>query len=136
MAERVAEKMAQDAGVDATFSSAATSTDQLGDPIDRRAARALNARGYRTSRHTAQQVTADEIRRADLVVAMEPVHIEKMRRLVPDANNLVLMTDFDPTATPGSGIRDPWYGPDAAFDTTLDRFERIMPNLLDRIRQR
>ena len=135
MAERVAEKMARDAGVRASFSSAATSTDELGNPMDRRATRVLAACGYRTGQHVAHQVTADEIRRADLVVAMEQIHIDKMRRLVPDADNLALMTDFDPSAAPGSGIDDPWYGPDSAFDTTLDRFERIMPNLLDCVRQ-
>ena len=135
MAERVAEKMARDAGVRASFSSAATSTDELGNPIDRRASRVLAARGYRAGQHVAHQITADEISRADLVVAMEQIHIDKMRRLVPDAGNLALMTDFDPTATPGSGIDDPWYGPDSAFSTTLERFERIVPNLLDWIRQ-
>jgi len=135
MAERVAEKMARDAGVNASFTSAATSTEELGNPMDRRAARVLTARGYRTAHHVAHQVTVDEIRHADLVIAMEQIHIDKMRRLVPDADNLALMTDFDPTATPGSGIDDPWYVPDSAFNITLDRFERIVPNLLDWIHQ-
>jgi len=136
MAERVVERMAVDAGLDATFSSAATSTEELGNPMDRRAARALEARGYRSSQHRAHQITAGEIRRADLVVAMEQIHIDKMRRLVPDADNLALMTDFDPAATPGSGIEDPWYGPDSGFNATLDELERAMPGLLDWIRAR
>jgi len=135
MAERVAERMARDAGLSARFTSAATSTEELGNPMDRRAARALESHGYRASQHRAHQITADEIRRADLVVAMEQIHIDKMRRLVPDAANLALMRDFDPSAPPGSGIDDPWYGPALAFDVTLDELERAMPGLLDWIRQ-
>lgn len=135
MAERVAERMARDVGLNAQFSSAATSTEELGNPMDRRAARALESHGYRASHHRAHQITADEIRQADLVVAMEQLHIDRMRRLVPDADNLVLMRSFDPTAPPGAGIDDPWYGPSSAFDVTLDELKRAMPGLLDWLRQ-
>jgi len=135
MAERIAERMAHDAGLHARFTSAATSTDEIGNPIDRRAARMLQAHGYRTSGHRAHQITADEIRRADLVVAMEQIHIDRLRRLAPDADNLALITDFDPSAAPGSGIDDPWYGPDSAFDVTRGEVERAMPGLLDWIKE-
>ena len=134
MAERVAEQMAHDAGVSAKFTSAATSTDEIGNPMDHRAARVLTAHGYRAAGHRAHQITADEIRHADLVVAMEQIHINKMRRLVPDADNLALITDFDPAAAPGSGIQDPWPGPDSAFETTLDELKAAMPGLLDWLR--
>ena len=135
MAERVAERMARDAGLNAHFTSAATSTDEIGNPMDRRAARALESHGYRASHHRAHKITGDEIRRADLVVAMEQLHIDRMRRLAPDTSNLVLMSSFDPASPPGTGIDDPWWGPDSAFDVTLSELERAMPGLLDWIRQ-
>ncbi|MCL2781630.1 MAG: low molecular weight phosphotyrosine protein phosphatase [Actinomycetia bacterium] len=134
MAERIAERMARDAGLDVTFTSAATSTEELGRPIDRRAARVLRAAGYRAADHSAHQITADEIDRADLVVAMERLHLDRMRRLAPDAENLALMTDFDPTATPGTGIADPWYGPDSGFEAVKKQLERAMPGLLAWVR--
>ena len=131
MAERIAEGMAAAAGVTARFTSAATSTDEIGSPIDPRAVRVLAAAGYRTSNHRAHQITAEEIRRADLVVGMEQLHIDKMARLLPGATNMALMTDFDPTAAPGTGIDDPWYGPPAGFETTRAELERAMPGLLE-----
>jgi len=136
MAQRVAERMAHEARLDAKFTSAATSADELGHPMDRRAGQALQTRGYRTAQHRAHRISADEIRQADLVVAMEQIHIDKMRQLVPDANNLVLITDFDPSAQPGSGIDDPWWGAASGFDATLDELERAIPGLLAWIRDR
>ena len=134
MAERIAEKMAQDEGLTGVaFTSAATSREELGNPIDPRAARVLQAAGYRASNHRAHQITAEEIQNADLVIAMEQLHIDRMLRLAPDAENLVLMTDFDPTATPGSGIEDPWYGPASGFETTRAHLERAIPHLLTRL---
>ena len=131
MAERVAEGMARDSGLEAQFSSAGTSSEELGNPIDWRAVRVLQAHGYRTSGHRAHQITPDEIRQADLVIGLEQLHINRMLRLVPDADNLALMTDFDDEAEPGSGIEDPWYGPQSGFDQTLAAIERAMPGLLD-----
>jgi protein-tyrosine phosphatase len=135
MAERIAEKKVGDAGITGVrLTSAATSTDELGNPMDSRAARELEAHGYRSTNHRAHQITAQEIREADLVVCMENIHIEKIRRLVPDADNLVLLTDFDPNATDGSGIDDPWYGPASGFATTRKEIEAAMDGFLDWVR--
>ena len=123
--------MAAEAGLDAVrFSSAAVLDDEIGSPIDPRAARVLTEAGYRASGHRAHQITAQEIRQADLVIGMEHFHIARMTRLVPKAPNLALMTDFDPTATPGTEIDDPWYGPASRFDLTLAELERAMPGVL------
>ena len=135
MAERIADKMALEAGLTGVrFTSAGTSDDDIGHPIDARAVTELRAGGYRTTNHRAHQITAQEIRDADLVVAMEDVHVEKMRDLVPDANNIRLLTDFDPEARPGSGIPDPWYGKPAAFAATKTQLERAIPGVLDWVR--
>ena len=53
------------------------------------------------------------IENADLVLAMENIHLDKMRAIAPGADNLQLLTDFDPDASPGEGIPDPWYGPES-----------------------
>ncbi len=134
MAERVAEKLAADAGLTGVeFTSAATSTEEIGAPIDRRATTVLRERGYRTGDHRAHQVTADEIESADLVIAMENIHLDKMRAISPGATNLSLLTDYDPEAEPGSGIPDPWYGTPAGFYGTLAAVESAMPGVLDRV---
>ena len=137
MAERVAEKLAADRGIDGVrFSSAATSREELGAPIDSRAVSVLRRRGYRTGGHSAHQITRAEIEAAELVLAMEDIHVRKMLAIAPGATNLRLLTDFDPDATPGSGIDDPWYGPGSGFERTLASVEGAIPGLLDHLGRR
>jgi protein-tyrosine phosphatase len=134
IAERVAERAATSAGLtNVAFSSAATSNSDLGEPMDRRAAAALKARGYRYDRHGAHQITATEIGGADLVIAMEDVHLEMMRAIAPEASNLSLLSDYDPDAEPGSGVPDPWFGSAAGFFLTVDAIEAAMPGVLQRV---
>ena len=136
MAERVAERMAADKGLSGVrFSSAATSSEELGAPIDPRAIRVLDRHGYRSDLHQAHRITAEEINEADLVIAMEDIHVTKMAGLVPEAGNVALLTDFDPEAEPGSGVPDPWYGAATGFDDTLRAIEAAMPGVLDRVRE-
>ncbi|HEY5821248.1 MAG TPA: low molecular weight protein-tyrosine-phosphatase [Propionibacteriaceae bacterium] len=135
MAERVAERAAEEAGLTGVeFTSAATSTEELGAPIDRRAAAVLRERGYRSDDHRAHQVTATEIGAADLVIAMEDIHVTKMRAMAPDATNVSLLTDYDPNAEPGSGVPDPWYGTPTGFYGTLAAVEAAMPGVLEKVR--
>jgi len=144
IAERVAEHHAGQAGLQGVrFSSAATSTEELGDPMDPRATAVLREHGYRDGDHVAHQISAEEIDSADLVVAMEPLHIDRMGRLGDvDAavaeGRMALLTDYDPQALPGSGVPDPWYGGPAGFEDTLAAVEAAMPGLLEslvRLRQ-
>ncbi|WP_375430082.1 low molecular weight protein-tyrosine-phosphatase [uncultured Friedmanniella sp.] len=135
IAERVAERQAAEAGLtDVVFTSAATSTEELGRPMDRRAAAVLRDHGYRSGDHRAHQIDADEIEAADLVIAMEDIHVRKVLAMAPGATNLSLLTDHDPDAEPGSGVPDPWYGSAAGFEDTLATVEAAMPGVLDRVR--
>jgi protein-tyrosine phosphatase len=135
MAERVAERAAADAGMTGVeFSSAGTISEEYDDPMDRRAAAVLEKYGYRHAGHRARRVTAAEIESADLVVAMENVHVRRVLELAPDPSKVRLLTAFDPAAVPGSGVPDPWFGSDAGFYDTLTAIEAAMPGLLDHIR--
>jgi len=136
IAERVAQRMAEEEGMtDVEITSAATSTEEIGNPMDDRAAAVLRRHGYRSEDHVAHQITKAELAEADLVVAMETLHIDRMRRLSPDSTNVALLSDFDPDAEPGSGLPDPWYGPDSAFSDTLAAVEAAVPGVLDRVRE-
>ena len=46
-----------------------------------------------------------------------------------------MLTDSDPAATPGTGVRDPWYGTPAGFYDTLSAVEAAIPGVLDRVRE-
>lgn len=136
IAERVAHRRAIERGLtDIEFTSAATSSDELGAPMDPRAAEVLRRFGYRSEDHVAHRISAAELTGADLVIAMEDIHVRKLQALLPAGHNgdqIALLTDFDPDAEPGSGVPDPWYGPDSGFTETLSAIEAAMPGILDR----
>lgn len=134
IAERVAKRAASDAGLDGiVFTSAATSTEELGSPMDSRAASVLREHGYSTDGHSAHQITRSEIEDADLVIAMEDIHVDKMAAMAPNSPRASLLTDFDPEAEPGSGVPDPWYGSNSGFAETLATVEAAIPGVLLRV---
>jgi protein-tyrosine phosphatase len=133
MAERVARgRAARDGLAGVRFTSAGVSDEEHGNPIDPRAAAVLRAAGYDPSGHQAHRIQASEVRQAALVIGMESLHLARVHQLAPDATHLYLLSDFDPDAAPGSGVPDPWYGPDDAFDDTLAAIEAAMPEVLKR----
>ncbi len=137
MAERVARSQAEREGISVLFTSAATSTEELGAAMDGRAADKLRAAGYDPDGHEAQQITADEIADADLVIAMEDLHLRKMKSIAGGdlGGHVRLLTDFDPGAEPGSGVPDPWYGDADGFADTLASIEAAMPGILAEVRE-
>jgi len=136
MAERVAQGWAEREGLGGVrFTSAGVRSEEHGTPIDPRARAVLQERGYTTAGHRARRITASDIAAADLVIGLESLHVERMRRLAPDADHLHLLTDFDPDAAPGSGVDDPWYGGPEGFLDTLASIEAAMPGVLARVRQ-
>lgn len=130
MGEQVARHWAERAGLDLRIDSAGVSAEESGNSIDPRAARVLEAHGYQRGTHRAQLATRQLIDESALVLAFEPLHLQRLRRLAPDAENLHLVTDFDPDATPGSGIDDPWYGGPEDFEATLAAIEAAMPGII------
>ncbi|HMR48731.1 MAG TPA: low molecular weight protein-tyrosine-phosphatase [Arachnia sp.] len=131
MAERVARRRAAERGLELEIVSFGVSNEEEGNPIDRRAARVLSAAGYDASTHRARRITRDDIEAADLVVAAEPHHVARLRRLAPDAENLALLNDFNPALPKGTPLDDPWYGPEAGFLDTLADIEAAMDAILD-----
>lgn len=135
MAERVARRRALDEGLDARFTSAGISDEEWRNPIDPRAQRVLRRAGYDAAGHVAHRLTAGEAAAADLLVALDNGHLSRLRRLYPEAD-VRLLTSFDPSVPEGTGVPDPWYGPDEGFDETLDTLERAMPGLFEHLRER
>lgn len=134
MAEFVARKVFANEGLDARITSAGVSDEEHGGPMDSRARSVLKSHGYPCSGHNAHQIDGSEIMSADLVIAAEPRHIQMMKRMAPDADNLRLIRDYDPNCTPGTSLPDPWYGSADGFEDTLDAIEAAMPGIVDEVR--
>ncbi len=133
--ERVAAAYASRQGVDVHITSAGTSAEETGNQIDHRARRVLQRSGYDAGHHRAHQVTVREVAEADLVIAAEEHHKQRLLRLAPQAD-VRLLSDFDPELQQGVGLPDPWYGEDSAFDETLTAVEAAMPGLLAHLKER
>ncbi len=114
--------------------SAGTGGWHVGEPVDPRAGEVLRRRGY-SDRHTARQVD-EELLAADLLVALDREHVAALRRLLPDPDRVRLLRSFDPTAPPGAGVPDPYYGGRGGFDDVLEMIEAAAPGLVEWVRER
>ncbi len=117
MAEFVMKKLVRDAGLERDFviESAATSTEELGNPVYPPARRELLRHGLTCEGKTARQVTAEDYRRFDLLVCMDRANIRNTRRLTgPDREGKIrLLLDY---TGEGRDVADPWYTGD--FEAT------------------
>ncbi|WP_315299548.1 low molecular weight protein-tyrosine-phosphatase [uncultured Actinomyces sp.] len=145
MAHAILEQAAARAGVDVVVDSAGVSDEEVGNPIDRRAARVLRDAGYAVPDHRARQIRPGELGEWDLILAMTSRHLGVLQRLADRAGvvyggapesasdlgqgpRICLYRDLDPE---GSGdVPDPWYGGHQDFLDTLDVIERVTPQIL------
>ena len=117
MAEFVMKWLVQKAGREGEFeiASAATSTEEIGNPVYPPARRKLAEHGISSAGKYARQITRSDYRHYDLIVGMDQWNLRNMHRLLggdPDGKIRLLM-DF--TDRPGD-VADPWYTDD--FEAT------------------
>lgn len=109
MAEYVMKKLVKDAGREAEFeiASAATSREEIGNPVYPPAQRELAKHGISCRGHAARQMTPADYDYYDYLVAMEPYNIRNMLRITDDpAGKMRLLMSFTGS---DEGIDDPWY---------------------------
>ena len=117
MAEFVMKSLVQEAGLEDNFliESAATSAEEIGNPVYPPARRKLAEHGIGCQGKTARQMTRADYERYDLLVGMDSRNIRNMLRICggdPEGKISMLM---DYTRRPGD-VADPWYTGD--FDAT------------------
>ena len=117
MAEFVMKELVKQAGREREFciASAATSTEELGNPVYPPARRKLAEHGIRCDGHHARQLTSRDYADYDLLIGMDHANLCNMQRICggDPAGKLHLLLDY--TARPGA-VADPWYTGD--FEVT------------------
>lgn len=129
MAEFVMKDLVEKSGVSDRFAiaSAATSAEEIGNPVYPPARRELAKHGISCSGKTARQMTAADYGQYDLLIGMDSANLRNMRRICggdPEGKIRLLM-DF--TDRPGE-VADPWYTGD--FETTWRDVSRGCRGLL------
>ena len=135
MAEFVMKDMVQRAGLAEQFhiESAATSTEELGNPVYPPARRKLSEHGISCAGKTARQMRREDYDRYDLLIGMDGANLRNMRRICggdPDGK-ISLLLDY--TDRPGE-VADPWYSGD--FDATWRDVNAGCQGLLLSVRNR
>lgn len=117
MAEFVMKDLVRKAGLESGFhiESAATSTEEIGNPVYPPVRRKLAEHGISCAGKAARQLTEDDYARYDLLIGMDQANLRNMRRICGGDfdGKLHLLMEF--AGSPGE-VADPWYTGD--FEAT------------------
>ena len=135
MAEFVMKNIVARAGLAPQFhiESAATSTEEIGNPVYPPARRKLAEHGISCAGKTARQLQRGDYDRYDLIIGMDWANLRNMNRICggdPDGK-IHLLLDY--TDRPGD-VDDPWYTGD--FDATWRDVNAGCMGLLDSLKDR
>ena len=132
MAACILRQMAKERGVSLSADSAATSREEIGNPIYPPAHRKLKAEGVPLDDHRARQMTRADYGAYDLLFAMDAANIRNMVRIAGGDPQGKIARLLDDTPHPRD-IADPWYTGD--FDATYRDLTEGCAALLDRLAQ-
>ena len=118
MAEYVMRDLVEQAGLEAQFqiASAATSTEEIGNPVYPPARRKLAEHGIACQGHAARQLRREDYDRYDLLIGMDGANVRNMRRMCggDEAGKIHWLLVY--AGRPGQEVADPWYTGD--FEAT------------------
>ena len=121
VAEAALRDAAARAGVAVVVDSAGTGDWHVGHAPDPRSVATAARHGIDISGYRGRQVRAEDFRRFDYVLALDPDNLRDLRGIAPgDASATVaLVMDYVPGRA-GTGVDDPYYAEDAAFEVVWD----------------
>ena len=108
-----------------------------GEPPDRRAERVAGQRGYDLSSLRARQVSEDDFKNFDLILAADQQNLDALMRRCPAAyrHKLALMLDVLPEGGERE-VPDPYYGGPTGFDHVLDLLEQACDGWIERLKSK
>lgn len=132
MAEFLFRELTRQRGLAARFetASAATSTEEIGNPVYPPVRRLLSSHGIDCSGKRARQLTRADYDRYDLLLGMDSANIRNMYRICGGDPAGKIARVLDGTSRPRD-IADPWYTDD--FQATWDDLMEGCQALLDRL---
>ena len=118
MAEFVMKDLVRKAGLESQFhiESAATSTEEIGNPVYPPARRKLAEHGIDCAGKTARQLTNEDYDRFDLLIGMDRANLRNMHRICGGDFDGKLHLLMEYAGRPDAEVADPWYTGD--FETT------------------
>ena len=132
LAEFIMKELVKENGMEKDFyiASAATSREEIGNPIYPPVRKILDKKGIDYSGKTAVQVKKTDYENYDFLVCMERYNVRNLEKIIGDdsENKVSLLLDF--TDSPRD-VADPWYTGD--FETTLNDVEKGCSGLLSYI---
>ena len=132
MAEFVMKDLVKKAGLALRFQieSAATSREEIGNPVYPPAQRKLAEHGISCDGHTARQLTNADYEKYDLLIGMDRANLRDMYRICCGdfAGKLHLLMDYTKQSR---DVADPWYTDD--FETTWRDVSEGCKSLLEKI---
>lgn len=135
MAEFVMKKMVKDTGHETQFeiASAATSTEEIGNPVYPPARRILAEHGIGCAGKTARQMTRQDYDYFDQIIAMDRNNLRNLKRMFGEDTQHKISLLMDYTHRPGD-VADPWYTGD--FEATWQDVWEGCEGLLNRLMKR
>ena len=119
MAEFVMKDLVRQMGIERQFeiASAATSREEVGNPVYPPARRKLAEHGISCDGKTSRQITIDDYRYYDYIVAMDHSNLRNLKKMLGEDvdNKISLLMDY---TTRPADVADPWYTGD--FDATCN----------------
>lgn len=117
MAEYVMKDIVRRRGLEECFviDSAATSDEEIGEPVHPGTRRVLEENNIPCGDHRARRITARDASKWDLIVVMDSANVRNARRRLGDGANIHKLLEF---AGECRDVADPWYTGD--FETTFD----------------
>lgn len=122
------------AGLQDSFeiASAATSSEELGNPVYPPVRRILSVRGINCSGKTARTLTPKDYDKYDLLICMDRQNLRNMIRICGEDSEKKMYLLLDFTDHPGE-VADPWYT--GNFEQTLSDVDAGCSALLEKILQ-
>jgi protein-tyrosine phosphatase len=117
--------------------SAGTHAYHVGEPPDARAQQAAKRRGYEIGDLRARQITQEDFRNFDLILAMDWENLALLQQQCPrpHKHKLHLLMRFAGEHDAAT-VPDPYYGGPEGFNTVLDYVEDACQGLIEVVRKR